>query len=219
MNHFNHYSSIAGLFDFPDPFYPEKVAQIVREMKTVNTSVSSDIDYFLSKFPTQSVDEMQELYTRTFDVQAITTLDLGYVLFGDDYKRGELLVNLNRELRDAEIDPKGELADHLPNVLNLLVKLEDNELRVDIVNELLVPAIDSMIAEFDPKRVERRNGIYKKHYKTVIETAPENATIYVYPLRAVRKLLEADFKIIDKQEQHRENDFLKSVNQELSIKE
>ena len=37
-----------------------------------------------------TLDKQEELFTRSFDVQAVTTLDLGYVLFGDDYKRGAL---------------------------------------------------------------------------------------------------------------------------------
>jgi hypothetical protein len=42
------------------------------------------------------------LFTRSFDVQAVTTLDLGYIVFGEDYKRGELLVNRAPEfLADA----------------------------------------------------------------------------------------------------------------------
>jgi len=57
----------------------------------------------------------EEIYTRTFDVQAITTLDAGYVLFGDDYKRGELLVNLSKEHTKSGNDCDTELADHLPN--------------------------------------------------------------------------------------------------------
>ena len=45
--------------------------------------------------------------------QVLATLDIGYVLFGDDYKRGELLANLNQEHRKANNDCGTELADHL----------------------------------------------------------------------------------------------------------
>ena len=81
-----------------------------------------------------SLVEQEELFTRSFDVQAVTTLDLGYVLFGDDYKRGALLVNLNREHREAGNPCHNELADHLPNVLRLLPKLQDAALRDELVD-------------------------------------------------------------------------------------
>ena len=68
-----------------------------------------------------------ELYLRTFDVQAITTLDIGYVLFGEDYKRGALLAGLSAEHKKVSNDCGIELADHLPNVLRLLPKMEAGE--------------------------------------------------------------------------------------------
>ena len=219
MGKLGHYGVAALLFEFPDVEYPQKVQEVIRTLRKDYSEAAADIDYFLAQFPVDDVNAMQELYTRSFDVQAITTLDVGYVLFGDDYKRGELLVNLNRELREAEIQTRGELADHLPNVLRLLPRLGDQELINELVNELLVPALDSMIAEFDPTRVQKRNEMYKKHYKTVIDSAPETATIYSYSLKAIRKMLEADFTIVDHSESIRNNDFLRSVDRELSIKE
>lgn len=83
----------------------------------------------------------EEIYTRSFDVQALTTLDLGYVLFGDDYKRGELLVNLNNEHKKAGNVCGNELSDHLPNVLRLLAKLEDEQLLADLISLILYPAL------------------------------------------------------------------------------
>ena len=85
-----------------------------------------EVEHFLDAIPERTLD-LQELHTRTFDVQALTTLGTGYVLFGDDYKRGALLSNLNREHNDAQNDCRGELADHLPNVLRLIPKLKDQE--------------------------------------------------------------------------------------------
>ena len=82
---------------------------------------------FSTRFPQRTLD-LQELHTRTFDVQSLTTLDIGYVLFGDDYKRGALLSNLNQEHSRAENDCRGELADHLPNLLRLIPKLKDQDL-------------------------------------------------------------------------------------------
>jgi len=62
-------------------------------------------------------------------VQAVTTLDVGFILFGDDYKRGEMLVNISREIKEVGHDCGNELADHLPNILFLVSRMEDYELR------------------------------------------------------------------------------------------
>jgi len=59
-------------------------------------------------------------------------------------------------------DCGAELADHLPNFLRLMPKLRDRELLRDLVDELLVPALRKMIAEFEPRRIERKTELYKK---------------------------------------------------------
>ena len=71
----------------------------------------------ISGFQSNPSRKWEEIYTRTFDVQAITTLDVGYVLFGDDYKRGELLVNLNNEHTKAGNDLRNGISWRSPSKL------------------------------------------------------------------------------------------------------
>ncbi len=163
---------------------------------------------------------MQELFTRSFDVQAVTTLDIGYVLFGDDYKRGEMLANLNREHLEAGIDCGTELADYLPNLLRLLAALEDEDLISDLVNAILAPALREMIGEFNPDRVEKRNISYQKHYKTLIETpavAIEAVTLYQFALNSLYQVLKQDFSLLETIPLKITRDFLTSVSRENKI--
>ena len=37
-------------------------------------------------------EQIQELYTRTFDINPVCTLEIGWHIFGEDYARGALLV-------------------------------------------------------------------------------------------------------------------------------
>ena len=83
------YDGIAALLDYPDPGFPERVAALVAGELRTWPAAERAVRCFLQHAPTDSLDAMEELHTRTFDVQAAATLDLGYVLFGDDYKRGE----------------------------------------------------------------------------------------------------------------------------------
>jgi hypothetical protein len=46
---------------------------------------------------------------------------LGYVLFAEDYKRGDFLVKVKNEQRKVNNDCGEELADNLPNILTLMV--------------------------------------------------------------------------------------------------
>ena len=150
-----HYCDVAELLDFPGPEFATRGRALLGFLRDNYPDAAAEAALFLDAIPQRTLD-LQELHTRTFDVQAVTTLGTGYVLFGDDYKRGALLSNLNREHNDAENDCRGELADHLPNVLRLIPKLKDQNLLEELVEQILVPALMLMIREFDPERIEKK---------------------------------------------------------------
>ena len=150
MKNRNHYHLLAGLFEYPDVGFPEAVRQIKQFLDGNYPEAAGEIGKFVDYLPADDLLTMQELFTRSFDVQAIATLDIGYVLFGDDYKRGEMLANLNREHLAAKNDCGTELADHLPNILRLMSLLKDEELIEDLAYAIVGPALLEMIGEFDP---------------------------------------------------------------------
>ena len=222
MENRSHYNLLAGLLKYPEADYPQKVKAFREGLADQYPAACEEIDQFLALLPANDPTKMQELYTRSFDVQAMTTLDVGYVLFGDDYKRGVLLANLNGEYRDAEIDTGTELADHIPNLLRLMAVMRDEELLRDLAYAILAPALLEMIREFSPERIEERDKSYKKHYKTLIETpaASVNAfTLYRHALKALYSVLKADFSLIEEMPLKRSNDFLASVTQENEIED
>jgi len=219
-----HYDSMAGLLDFPGPGFAARGRVLLNFLRESYPDAAAEVELFLDAIPERTLD-LQELHTRTFEVQALTTLGTGYVLFGDDYKRGALLSNLNREHNDAENDCRGELADYLPNVLRLIPKLKDSELRDELVEQILVPALMLMIREFDPKRITAKNANYQKHYKTLIDHASGcDSTIYRLTLEAVLKVLARDFpvtetmaKLSDWSSRPQTMDFLRLVEKEMDI--
>src|SRR3989338_2607960 len=192
-----HYSHVAELFDFPGPELAPRGRALLDFLSENYPAAAVEVEHFLDAIPEKTLD-LQELHTRTFDVQSLTTLDIGYVLFGDDYKRGALLSNLSREHAQAENDLGRELADHLPNVLRLIPKLKDLSLLDELVRQILVPALMLMIREFDPGRIEKKNANYQKHFKTLIDPATGcDSTIYCLPLKAVLHVLEKDFPVTE----------------------
>ena len=221
-----HYSQLADLFDFPGPEFIARGQNLLNCLRDHYPDAADEIKCFLDGIPSGLKDQ-QELYTRTFDVQSITTLDIGYVLFGDDYKRAELLSNLTREHKQAGNECGSELADHLPNILRLIPKLLDSELVAELVSEILVPALILMIREFDLERIEKKNTNYQKHYKTLIEAAPGSArVIYSRGLCALQCVLKKDFQVaemIDKlkswSQNHPPADFLGLIEKEMDIED
>jgi nitrate reductase assembly molybdenum cofactor insertion protein NarJ len=212
------------LFDYPRRDYPVWVQAVYDLLAGRYVIAAAEINAFAQALPTdggplepEALDEVQEIFTRSFDVQSITTLGVGYVMFGDDYKRGEVLVNLNRELRDVGIDCGTELPDHLPTVLRLIARWEDRELAEEFVREILHPSLEMMIAEFGERRMAARNGLYQKHFKTLIVTSAERGTMFREPLSAVLEVLRQDFDLSEWIPPERDNDFLGSLGRELEI--
>ena len=211
-----HYEQLAALLDYPGEDYPGQVRRACRLLESGYPLAAAELDAFAKALPSE-LDEVQEIFTRSFDVQSITTLGVGYVMFGDDYKRGELLVNLSREHDEAELDCGTELPDHLPNVLRLIARWQDRELVLEFVEEILHPALEMMIAEFGPQRMKQRNGLYKKHFKTLIVSSAERGTIFRGPLAAVLEVLKEDFGLSEWKPPEQDNDFLRSIGRELDI--
>ncbi len=222
MKDLTHYSVIADIFNYPDEQYPQRVRAVQNQLTSRWPRAARELERFLELLPESNLVGMQELFIRSFDVQAVTTLDIGYVLFGDDYKRGELLSNLNREHVAAQVDCGHELADHLPNILRLLAKLNDTNLIGELAREIIAPAVNKMIEEFNVKRIKQKNASYEKHYKTLIESPAadiEAATLYKFTLKSLLELLMADFGVVKQIPITQTSDFLRSISNENEIEE
>lgn len=194
MQELSDYTLISELFVYPqNDSYAKRGNDVLDHFLHNLPEASVMIKPFIEFVTGASVQEIQELFLRSFDVQAITTLDIGYTLFGEDYKRGQLLVNLNREHREAGNECHAELSDHLPNVLRLLPKMKNEELCKEIALKLLIPAVEKMIGEFDSKKIEQKDHVYKKNLKTIIDYSSSHRTIYQYLLQALLVSLKNDF--------------------------
>ena len=224
MGSLAHYERLAALFEYPTPDYPIVVRGLCDLLEARYPAAANELEAFARALPgdgealsEEQLYEVHEIFTRSFDVQSITTLGVGYVMFGDDYKRGEVLVNLNREHREAGVDCGSELPDHLPNVLRLVARWQDPEILAEFVEEILHPALRMMIEEFGPSRMQERNRLYKKHFKTLIASSDERGTIFRTPLAALVAVLEEDFSFSPREIAEATSDFLRSVGRELEI--
>ena len=222
MAHRIQYELLAPLFEYPQADFPERVENIKDYLAGQYADAATELGRFADLLPVDDLEAMQELFTRSFDVQAATTLDIGYVLFGDDYKRGILLANLNREHRTANIDTGTELADYIPNLLRLMAVIEDEEVLHDLAYAILGPALLEMIGEFSTERIEKRNKKYEKHYKTLIDVpavATDAVTLYQFALKSLYAVLQQDFALIASMPLQRSSEFLASVSRENRIEE
>jgi nitrate reductase delta subunit len=104
----------------------------------------------------ESLESLQELYTRTFDLNPECSLEIGWHLFGEEYERGAFLVKMRQELRRYGIPESTELPDHLTHALRLAARMAAEDARV-FSSRFILPALEKMLAAMEGKGNPYRN--------------------------------------------------------------
>lgn len=93
-----------------------------------------------------SPGEIEEIYTATFDLQPACAPYLGTHLCGETPKRAVFLSQLAGVYAASGFRPRGELADHLSEVLAFLAESPDEAEREVLLRDGLAPALERMAA-------------------------------------------------------------------------
>jgi len=213
----NHYNTISRLFDYPEDDYYDVVAEAITSLSNNYPEAKKKLEEFLKLLPMQ-LSEVQELYSKSFEVQAVTSLDVGYVLYGDDYQRGIILVKLNEEHDKVNNDCGRELGDFLPNLLRLLPKIADKNVTSEMVSMLIAPSVEKMIDEYNPSSLVAKDELYAKQYKTLIIPS-YSIVIFSHILQALYMVLDGDFTLIKEDKPFRSESFIGHIRGELEIQE
>jgi nitrate reductase assembly molybdenum cofactor insertion protein NarJ len=173
-------SHIARLFCYPDRDFREVIDLLHSELWEYGVKATELFLPVKEHFTDKPVSELQEYYITTFDVNAACYLDIGYVLFGEESKRGQFLLNMKSEQVKAENDCGTEFPDHLPNVLTLLPKIRDLQFREELVVIMLLPALGHMLENFRTDQNIYRNLIMI--LITVLESSYKNSILEPYKI-------------------------------------
>lgn len=163
------------VLSYPDVGLKESAKMIVEMSGKDCEFVNESVGLFLDNIGDKDTERLREIYTTTFDLKATACMDVGYVLFGEDYKRGAFLVQIQRLQREYGVEIGSELPDHLPNMLKLIEALPDGEERKELIEKILLPFFKKILANF-----ERTEGAVNP---------------YEYPLQALKVLTEREFKM------------------------
>jgi nitrate reductase delta subunit len=131
----------AELLDYPDPFTPARAAAAAQGAMQAGHPSQDGLELFAVWAAGASLPQLEEAYTRAFDLNPATTLEVGWHLFGDTYKRGQFLAYLKRELRERGVDSGNRLPDHLAVLLRLGQTLPAED-ALGLSVDCLLPAID-----------------------------------------------------------------------------
>lgn len=164
---------LASLLSYPEAGHDVAVAAcrdaLLADPAAGVRAAAGRIDSFARSAAGRTVADIQELYTRTFDLNPVCALEVGWHLYGESYDRGRFLVRMRELLEALGLAESVELPDHLTSVLPALARLEA-EAAEDLAGSYVAQAIRKML-----------EGLAGK----------ENP--YEGVLQAVRQVLEARF--------------------------
>jgi nitrate reductase delta subunit len=141
---------LAELVKYPEAGYQEHVAECRYALAEALPAVAPLLNDFAWATAPLSVEDLQELFTRTFDLNPVCSLEIGWHLFGENYDRGALLVKMRQELRRYGLVESAELPDHLTHVLSLLGHMEPERAQ-EFANTCVLSAVEKMLAAFAGK--------------------------------------------------------------------
>ncbi len=164
----NIYSNFAQLLSYPTSGLNSHITELKAICKDNSAIDIKEFEIIENHFSNQDVNLLQEYYIKTFDVNAVCYLDIGYVLFGEDAKRSQFLLYMQNEQLQANNDCGKEFPDHLPNILTLLPKLQNNDFKEELIITILIPALNHMIDNFtnDENSYKYTLKILIKHLET-----------------------------------------------------
>ena len=138
------YQLFSSLLDYPTADLGRHAHDCLAALSSAGSPAAGPLESFCAHLQGASQARMEELYTRTFDLQAVCSPYVGYQLFGDSYKRGIFMARLNEGYRDKGFSPGTELPDHVGVILRFLALGTEDEFSRALLDEGLVPALAKM---------------------------------------------------------------------------
>jgi nitrate reductase delta subunit len=142
----------ADLLEYPASIMTEQSAQLLEQLTPLFPESAETLEKFVRTLDQLSLEKMRELYTITFDMQPVCYPYVGYHLFGESYKRGAFMAQLNEAYHVHGYSAGQELPDHLSVILRYL-GLDAENRRSDfcgaLINNGVNPALEKMLKVFD----------------------------------------------------------------------
>jgi nitrate reductase delta subunit len=163
------YRLFADLVGYPTPAL---AGQALETAAGVGVAQAAALLHEFHSFVEQaSPARLEELYTGTFDLQAVCYPYVGYHLFGDSYKRGMFMAQLNAGYREKGFSTGKELPDHVAVILRFLASVPeaerngttapDDEFGQALLGEGLIPALNKMARAFDDQSDNPYAGVLR----------------------------------------------------------
>lgn len=140
MAHTELYDNLASILAYPTESIYEQAEQLRIQVQAAAPDQEDAIQPFTGFILETRREDIEESFTRTFDMNPSCCLEVGWHLYGEDYQRGVFLVNMRQSLEEEGLEETAELPDHLSHCLRLFARLEPEDAEV-FSQKYLQPAI------------------------------------------------------------------------------
>ena len=138
------YELLGALFAYPTADYAAALNRCILALDNTEGDAGQLLRPLQERVDGMTLAEMEEMYTRTFDINPVCTLEVGWHVYGEDYARGAFLVKMREMLRENNLPESTELPDHLTHVVVLLGRLQGEEAD-QLVARYILPALKKML--------------------------------------------------------------------------
>lgn len=140
-------AQLAALIEYPGGQYLADLAALCKSISEKCGDAAWSLDKFEHALLKITVQELQELYTRTFDLAALVSPYItGYIHGDENFDRGTLMAALGEKYEEIGFQVRGELPDHLRVLLEVSAWLDEETLG-ELIEFLLLKPIGQMVEQ------------------------------------------------------------------------
>lgn len=168
------YTQFAILLEYPREDIRQKIDEAIILMSGYSNKYPPEIveslQEFLKGVSDMSLDDLQGIYSYTFEMSSDFTLDLGHHIL-DGFKRAEYLVHIKTMYRNNEfpfdVFSRGELPDHLPLVLRFLGFVQNEDLKKDFMRDFIIKALEKLNKNFSKTQANPYSHLINAVYRII----------------------------------------------------
>ncbi len=161
------FDEVAALLEYPQRRLADAVDRAVSAMGEACPGGAARLLPLREFADTADLNASQELFVRTFELNPVCALEIGWQMYGERYARGTFLVRMRELMRQVGLPETSELADHLANVLRVAARADDAT-AAKLARSFALPSLVKMRAEFAPGKDGERNP-----YASVLDAAAD----------------------------------------------
>lgn len=144
------YELFSEMIDYPNPNLSMRLNECISLLSSLNEEGAGLLKKFKGFLEKTPLGQMEEIYTWTFDLQAICYPYVGYYLFGEDHWRSLFMAGLKERYNFFDFSAGQELPDRLSVMLRFLSQ-QNNREREELISECILPVLKKMVAGFEGK--------------------------------------------------------------------